>query len=245
MRARRLTALAAVVLAACGGARPPDAREGMVRIPAGTFTRGADLGERATLGWEKAAQPAHPVTLRAFLIDVHEVTNAEFERFDPKHRRSEASACDDCPVTDVDWFQAHDYCAAQKPAKRLPTEAEWEKAAKGGSDAPPEPLGDYAWFAKNSGYRAHPVMQKKPNGYGVYDMLGNVREWCADWWDKDYYAQRVADDPTGPATGTRRIERGGAFFLPARGVTTTLRYHHQPEIRLYFLGFRCAADAES
>jgi hypothetical protein len=176
MRARTLTALAAFVLGACGGdPRSPGARDGMVRIPAGTFTCGADLGERATLGWEKAAQPAHPVTLREFFIDIHEVTNAEFERFDPTHGRSEASGCDDCPVTDVDWNQARDYCAAQKPPKRLPTEAEWEKAARGGIDASPEPLGDYAWYAKNSGYHAHPVMQKKPNGYGLYDMLGNAR----------------------------------------------------------------------
>ena len=143
-------------------------------------------------------------------------------------------------MTDVDWFQARDYCAAQR--KRLPTEAEWEKAAKGGSDAPPEPLGDYAWYARNSGYVAHPVMPKKANGYGLYDMLGNAREWCADWWDPAYSERRVREDPPRPAVGTRRIERGGAFFLPARGVTPTLRYHHQPEIRLYFLGFRCAAD---
>ena len=236
MRRRALVAVAAIVLATCGRDPQP-----MVRIPAGEFTCGADLGERATLTWEKSAQPAHPVVLKEFLIDVHEVTNAEFERFDPKHARNrEYSACDDCPVTDVDWFQARDYCTAQR--KRLPTEAEWEKAARGGSDTPPEPLGDYAWYAKNSGYVAHPVMQKKPNGYGLYDMLGNAREWCADWWDPAYYERRVRDDPPGPAVGTRRIERGGAFFLSARGVTPTLRYHHPPEIRLYFLGFRCAAD---
>jgi formylglycine-generating enzyme required for sulfatase activity len=217
----------------------------MVRVPAGEFTQGADLGEAATLKWEKSMRPPHPVFVSAFLIDVHEVTNAEYERFDRQHHRAEASACDDCPVTDVDWAEAKRFCEAQHPPKRLPTEAEWEKAAKGGSDGAPEPLGDHAWYADNSGGRAQPVMRKKVNGYGLYDMLGNAREWTADWWDPQYYEQRVRDDPKGPPTGTRRIERGGAFFLPARGVTATLRYHHQPDIRLYFLGFRCAADAGS
>jgi formylglycine-generating enzyme required for sulfatase activity len=74
-------------------------------------------------------------------------------------------------------------------------------------------------------------------------MLGNVREWTADWYGPDYYGDRVRDAPTGPATGQRRVERGGAFFLPARGVTTTIRYNHPPHFTLYFLGFRCAADA--
>src|SRR6185369_7443585 len=108
------------------------------------------------------------------------------------------STCDDCPVTAVSWDEAGRYCAAEEPPKRLPTEAEWEKAAKGGADEAPEPLGDYAWFSGNSIDRTQPVMQKRPNGYGLHDMLGNVREWTADWYGAGYYAERVRDRPTGP-----------------------------------------------
>ena len=195
--------------------------------------------------WEKPReQPQHAVELRAFFIDEHEVTNAEYERLDASHQRSTLfPSCDDCPVTEVSWFEAKKYCESQQPPKRLPTEAEWEKAAKGGSDVDPEPLPDFAWFSKNSIKQPQPVKQKKPNGYGLYDMLGNAREWTADWYSAEYYRERVRDNPKGPAEGARRSERGGAFFLPAPGVTTTIRYNHPPHFKLYFLGFRCAADA--
>jgi len=144
-------------------------------------------------------------------------------------------------VTDVSWFAAHSYCVRQTPAKRLPTEAEWEKAAKGGLSAwNPVPFGDYVWNAGNTIARAQPVATKKPNPYGLYDMLGNVREWTVDWYGADYYQRREYTNPKGPPDGVRRVERGGAFFLPERGVTATIRYNHPPQFTLYFLGFRCA-----
>ena len=238
-----LSVFALSLAVACSGGRAP-ARPGMAYIPAGEFMMGSRADDRKVYEWEQPhEQPQHAVRLKAFYIDLHEATNTEFERFRPSYRRDmERSPCDDCPVTNVTWFDAGDYCRAQQPPKRLPTEAEWEKAAKGGSDVDPEPLEDYAWDAKNSIQRAQPVAQKRPNGYGLYDMLGNVREWTADWYGPDYYNERVADDPKGPPSGARRVERGGAFFLPPRGVTTTIRYNHPPEFALYFLGFRCAQD---
>ena len=244
---RRYVALAALasLVAACASDAPPSDRAGMVLIRAGEFQMGSRADDPRVYDWERAhEQPQHPVFVSAFYIDRHEVTNAEYERFAPEHtRNTRYSPCDDCPVDNVSWFDAKRYCESQHPAKRLPTEAEWEKAAKGGADADPEPLEDYAWCAKNSIQRTQPVMQKKPNGYGLYDMLGNVREWTADWFDPDFYAQRADRDPKGPVTGVRHVERGGAFFLPPRGVTTTIRYNHPPHFTLYFLGFRCAADA--
>jgi formylglycine-generating enzyme required for sulfatase activity len=169
----------------------------MVYIPPGEFLMGSAADDPDAYDWERPhEQPQHPVWLDGYYIDVHEVTNAEFERFQPTHvRNRQSSPCDDCPVDDVTWYEAQAYCAARTPPKGLPTEAEWEKG---------------------------------------------VREWTADWYGPDYYQQRVRENPKGPPSGERRVERGGAFFLPPRGVTPTIRYNHPPHFRLYFLGFRCA-----
>ena len=216
----------------------------MVYIPAGEFLMGSATDDPEVYPWERPhEQPQHPVYVDAFYLDVHEVTNAEYERLVPTHVRSERSSCDDCPVTDVSWIPAEAYCKALSPAKRLPTEAEWEKAAKGGLPTwAPEPFESYVWYDKETGKQAQPVATKKPNPYGLYDMLGNVREWTGDWYDPDYYHWHEYQNPKGPPTGARRVERGGAFFLPRRGVTATIRYNHPPEFALYFLGFRCAQD---
>jgi formylglycine-generating enzyme required for sulfatase activity len=216
-------------------------RPGMVYIPAGPFFMGRDMVVRPDRPIDKSAEhPRHEVYVDAFYIDRVEVTNEAFERFyEPnRHKRS---LCDTCPVTRVTWFTATDYCARQ--GKRLPTEAEWEKAAKGGATSDPRPLTTYAWIHDNSPEQTtHPVGQRNPNGYGLFDMLGNAREWTADWYDPGYYRRGENHNPKGPPTGNRRVERGGAFFLPARGTTTTIRYNHPPHFRLYFLGFRCVQD---
>jgi formylglycine-generating enzyme required for sulfatase activity len=236
--------LAFAALAACSRRATEDGCGKMAYIPAGEFSMGSSADDPIVYPWEAThEQPQHQVYLSGYYIDRCEVTNAAYERIKPSRTRdAKRSPCDDCPVVNVSWHDAREYCAAQRPAKRLPTEAEWEKAAKGGLASAPEPLGEYAWYAKNSIERAQPVGRKRPNAYGVHDMLGNVREWTADWYDPGYYRLSVRNDPKGPATGTRRVERGGAFFLPRRGVTSTIRYNHPPEFRLYFLGFRCARD---
>jgi len=239
--ARPWLLIVGTLVAACS--RAPEYRAGMVYIPAGEFQMGSTADDPDVYDWERPhEQPQHPVWLDGYYIDVHEVTNAEFERFQPQHvRNRDSSPCDECPVTNVSWYAAQAYCAAQTPPRRLPTEAEWEKAAKGGAPAwKPDPFDDYAWSAQNTITRAQPVGQKRPNPYGLFDMLGNVREWTGDWYGPDYYQQRVRENPKGPAEGQRRVERGGAFFLPRRGVTPTIRYNHPPHFELYFLGFRCA-----
>ncbi|MGH7893129.1 MAG: formylglycine-generating enzyme family protein [Candidatus Binatia bacterium] len=215
----------------------------MVYITPGEFAMGSGPDDPTVYEWERShEQPQHPVFVGPYFIDAHEVTNREFEQqFPAKIRNLVASPCDECPVTNVSWVAAQAYCAARK--KRLPTEAEWEKAAKGGlPDWKPTPFDEYVWFDGNTITRAQPVATKRPNPYGLYDMLGNVREWTADWYGPDYYRHRMHDEPKGPPDGQRRVERGGAFFLPARGVTTTIRYNHPPHFELYFLGFRCAQD---
>jgi len=221
----------------------PEERPGMLYIPAGEFLMGSASDDRMVYPWEKPReQPQHPVYVDAFYMDTYEVTNVQYERFDATHPRHGMSPCDDCPVVRVSWFKAKEYCEAQQPPKRLPTEAEWEKAAKGGGKPLLGSFKDSAWYSDNSIKRAQPVGKKRPNGYGLHDMLGNVREWTADWYDPGYYGLRVGDNPKGPDKGARRVERGGAFFLPRRGVTTTIRYNHPPHFKLYFLGFRCVQD---
>jgi len=240
MIAARTAAVAAALLTCvvgCRGSRGD--RPGMAYIPAGEFMMGSAADDPIVYPWiANTEEPQHPVYVDAFYMDIHEVTNAEYEKFKP-HPRMPVNPGDDTPVNNVTWFEAKAFCEAQH--KRLPTEAEWEKAAKGGTDGRFEPFEKYAWYQNNS-YTTQPVMLKLPNPYGLYDVVGNVREWTADWYDPNYYALRVHDNPKGPETGERRVERGGAFFLPKRGVTVTIRYNHPPTFQLYFLGIRCAQD---
>ena len=253
MRIRIHGLLSFVLLVAASAAiaadeKPPaaPARPGMAYVPAGEFPMGSPADDTVVFDFEKPReQPQRRIWVDAFFIDVHEVTNQQFAAFDPKHLPDARSACENCPVTEVTWQEAADFCAAQVPPKRLPTEAEWEKAAKGGSEKRLEPVGDYAWYLHNADGKTHAVAQKKANGYGLYDVLGNAREWTADWYDPEYYGKTAAGsrNPKGPATGTRKVERGGAFFMFRRSVSETIRYNHPPHFRLYFLGFRCAADA--
>jgi formylglycine-generating enzyme required for sulfatase activity len=232
--------LAAVCSSAVYAADPPQ-RPGMAYIPAGPFMMGSKADDPIVFDHEKhSEQPQHEVVLKAFYIDKTEVTNKQFDEVTKGHVRDERSTCDDCPVTTVTWFEARAYC--DKLKKRLPTEAEWEKAAKGGTEERPTKLFEYAWYNANALQGTKPVGKLKPNGYGIYDMLGNVREWTNDWFDPSYYQHSPKENPPGPETGERHVERGGAFFLPDRSVTSTIRYNHPPTFRLYFLGFRCAQD---
>lgn len=240
MRPYLLAPLLSALVLSTAHAGPPE-RPGMAYVPAGEFMMGSKADDPEVFDHERESeQPRHPVVLKAFFIDKTEVSHKQFEVFAPGHPRDPRSTCDECPMTNVSWFQAQAYCASLQ--KRLPTEAEWEKAAKGGKDERPEPFPDYVWFNGNAINGTKPVGTTKPNGYGIHDMLGNVREWTADWFDPGYYEKSPKENPTGPDTGVRKVERGGAFFLPKRSVTTTIRYNHPPTFRLYFLGFRCAAD---
>jgi len=135
---------------------------------------------------------------------------------------------------------------------RLPTEAEWEYAARSGGKKQKwsginneSELGEYAWYADNSGRKTHPVGQKKPNGLSLYDMSGNVYEWCSDWYGKDYYKNNPRSNPKGPSSGHRKMIHGGSWFNIPWAIRASDRIHFNPDVRhSYFLtGFRLAVSA--
>jgi formylglycine-generating enzyme required for sulfatase activity len=157
------------------------------------------------------------------------------------------------PVTIVSWYDAVEYCnwLSKQTGKtyRLPSEAEWEYAAKGGSNSGNfEYSGsniakDVAWHRKDKRPADEPVATKRPNELGIYDMSGNVWEWCSDWYSKDYYRHSTSDTPSGPQQGRNRVMRGGAFNSAARICNPSYRNYDVPERRSGFCGFRIACAA--
>ena len=259
------------------------APENMVQIPAGKFW----MGRTYTIYTDSADlvpidklddRPANNIHLDAFYLDKYEVTNADYAKFlqatpgtkPPWHwpqGKIEAGK-EKLPVYNVNWLEATAYC--KWAGKRLPTEAEWEKAARGGLDR-----NHYAWGDANidtterylqspqgagrlltderipahlAGTDAMPVGSFQPNGYGLYDIIGNVREWVNDWYDPDYYRFMPKQNPQGPETGRYRGVRGGGWLDaapntvggPSDNNTVDTRDFSDPELRATTIGFRCA-----
>jgi formylglycine-generating enzyme required for sulfatase activity len=145
------------------------------------------------------------------------------------------------PVETVSWDKAQAYCKAI--GMRLATEAEWEYAARAASMAPRYgSLDAIAWHSGNSGEKTQEVGQKQPNRFGLYDTLGNVWEWVADWYEEQYYGQSPATDPPGPASGQYRVLRGGSWYDVPRNVRSSIRFWNEPTLRLHLIGFRCAGE---
>ncbi len=216
----------------------------MVVVPAGSFSMGSKRGR-------DDEKPPHQVWIDSFLMDKYEVTQAAWERIakeealpNPSHFKGEG-----LPVEQVTWPQAARFCNARsryeglKPCYnedtaecdfeadgyRLPTEAEWEYACRAGSDgdyafgSESRKLGDFAWFADNSGKKTHPVGQKKANAWGLFDMHGNVAEWCNDVYQKDYYASSPEKNPRGPDDGKEYALRGGSWKSPGEACRSAYR----------------------
>jgi formylglycine-generating enzyme required for sulfatase activity len=222
----------------------------MVLVPAGKFLMGGILfkpvGNTIITGYNGQ----HEVTIsKPFFMGVTEVTQAQYEAVmgsNPSLNKGPTN-----PVDTVSWDDATEFCeklsVKTHQAIRLPTEAEWEYACRAGSttefsfgDAEAD-LGDYAWYSANSGSKTHPVGQKKPNAWGLYDMHGNVWEWCADWFPIPYPKGAVTD-PQGDGAGLMYNFRGGAWDSDPGFCRSASRSGTDRNYRSYNLGFRVAAS---
>ena len=241
----------------------PKTPKGMVFIPAGELTRGTESNRANQIclknskvckqSWFKDEEPVHTVRLNGFYIDIYEVTQKEFRQVMGENPSDFAGS--NLPVERVNWYEADSYC--KKLGKGLPTEAEWERAAKGGVGST-FPWGENAESKKanfcdqrcnkrwqesqfDDGYRhTAPVGSFPANGYGVFDMAGNVYEWVADWYDDDYYKTSPRANPKGPVEGKLKVIRGGSWINYSVGVRPSDRTEAKPKGRLNFVGFRCA-----
>jgi formylglycine-generating enzyme len=216
-----------------GGNRVPT--PDMVWIPDGAFGMGSPDGEGAS-----DEHPQHEVKVKGFYMDKTEVTQADYERV-MGHNPAYFKGCPNCPAENIAWISANEYC--KKVGKRLPTEAEWEYAARGQTQTKyywgKEVDSSYAWYDKNSNQRTQPVAQKRPNPFGLADMSGNVWEWCADWYGETYYQKTLHDNPQGPDTGQFRAMRGGAWGYGSYSLRSACRNWGNPDALSYFVGFRC------
>ena len=188
--------------------------------------------------------PASGLTItKGFWLGQTEVTVEAYRRFAQATGRNmpDAPGGGSTPIVNVTWDDARAYCGWA--GGRLPTEAEWEYAARAGStEARYGPLDQIAWHGNNSGVRAHPVGEKQPNRFGFNDMLGNVWEWVADWYAEKYYEQGEGRDPLGPPSGGYRVLRGGSWYDVPRDARASLRVRSEPGYLNYNVGVRCFGE---
>jgi formylglycine-generating enzyme required for sulfatase activity len=215
----------------------------LVLIPAGSFDMGSPDAEKDR---DSDEGPVHKVQIaKAFYMGKYEVTQVQYLAVmgtNPSKLNGQ-----NLPVESVSWDEALACC--RKIGGRLPTEAEWEYACRAGSetrfcygdDLNDAQLGEYAWYSVNSDSTTHAVGQKKPNSFGLYDMHGNVYEWCSDWFAA--YANAQAVNPVGASSGQHRVCRGGGWIVNARFCRCANRHIFSPEFRSIGLGFRVVLDA--
>ncbi len=224
------------------------APEGMVFVKGGCFIMGNNFAQ-------EDERPEHEVCVADFYMDKYEVTQARWEKLMQVNPSKFVGA--DLPVEQVNYYDVQEFVRKSEGACRLPTEAEWEYAARGGVDTRyfwgNMMDGEYAWYADNAEAKPHPVGQKAANQFGIHDLLGNVWEWTDDWYSP-YYDPTVKDNPKGPAEGEYKVIRGGAFDSSAGALRPTNRTWLHPKNRVFpkvtsygqimneiynYIGFRC------
>ncbi len=218
--------------------------DNMVLVEGGTFTMGAAPNQKGDA--ESDEKILHQVTLSTYYICKYEVTQDLWTFVMGMNPSSFKGARQ--PVEDITWNDCQQFIKKLNSLTgmtfRLPTEAEWEFAARGGKQskgykyAGSNNASEVAWHSNNSGSSPHDVGQKKPNELGLYDMSGNVYEWCQDW--KGPYSREAQTDPTGPEEGTNRVNRGGRWCGSIRACRTSDRSMSAPDYHFYHLGMRLA-----
>jgi len=251
------------VVRPAGGTVAGTAPANFVRVEGGTFQMGS------ASGGEDRERPVRSVTVKSFNIGKYEVTQKEW--FEVMGSNPSSYKGDNLPVEQVSWLDVIEYCNRRSVKEgltpmysgygnsiscnwsangyRLPTEAEWEYAAKGGNKDPmvyeysgSNSVDTVAWYGSNSGSRTQPVGTKAANSLGIHDMSGNVWEWCWDWYGT--YPSGAQSDPTGASSGSDRMRRGGSSFSSAAGTRSANRSYDTPTNRDYGLGFRLVRNAQ-
>ena len=221
----------------------------LVLIPAGKFIMGSPANEKGHAGFEG---PQHQVSItKSFYMGISPVTQEQYEAImgdNPSARKGPTR-----PVERLSWSQAVDFCkkVSEKSGKavRLPTEAEWEYACRAGTTTAysfgdsEKDLDDYAWIARNSGDNTFPVCQKKPNPWGLYDMHGNVIQWCSDWLAQPY-PSGDAVDPQGPDSGKFKVMRGGCYSDGYTFCRSACRRWEPPGHTSPGVGFRVVVESK-
>ncbi len=235
-----------VSFAAARETKSKDSATGMEFI----FVKGGcyDMGDTFGDG-ELDEKPVHSVCVSDFYIGKYEVTQEQWKTIMGSNPSDFSSCGDTCPVESVSWDDTQEFIQKlnSKTGKsyRIPTEAEWEYAARSGgkkekyagTSSDPD-VGSYAWYGSNSDGEIHPVGRKKPNGLGIYDMSGNVYEWCHDWFGSDYYKNRPKNSPQGPSSGNNRVFRGGSWLNELPLLRASDRNDDDPSVRHRRIGFR-------
>jgi formylglycine-generating enzyme required for sulfatase activity len=216
----------------------------MVYINGGTFSMGTSAGNNDE-------RPIHQVALSSFYISKFEVTQHQWKSI-MTDNPSFNKGCSNCPVENISWDDANRFIstlnALTNERYRLPTEAEWEFAAKGGAlslnytYSGHRRLAKIGWYYENSLRRSHPVGQKVSNELGIVDMSGNVAEWCADWYGKNYYGLSGPENPKGPANGNEKVFRGGSWDDYEEYCKIIKRNRNNTTFKSRAIGFRLAKD---
>ena len=235
---------------------PVPPRNDMALIYGGTFTMGSPANER---GRSTNEGPQRQITVSSFYVGRYPVTQTEYQEImeaNPSHFKGP-----NLPVEQVNWFDAVEYCNRRSFKEgltpvytingnnvswdreangyRLPTEAEWEYACRAETQTPfysGTSVNDAGWYSVNSGGQTRPVGEKEPNAWGLYDMHGNVLEWCWDWLGN--YTGGAQTDPLGASSGTNRVYRGGCWRFDAHQVRSAFRFGNHPFLKTFIVGFR-------
>jgi formylglycine-generating enzyme required for sulfatase activity len=234
--------LLGVLLVALAGTANAAQNFEMVFIKGGCYQMGDTFGDGGA-----NEKPVHKVCIDDFYIGKYVVTQAQWQALMGNNPSRFKKCGGNCPVENILWEDAQEFIRRLNDLTgknyRLPYEAEWEYAARSGgkqelwagtSDL--DKLGDYAWFEDNSGEKTHSIGTRRPNGLGLYDMTGNVWEWCKDWYDGDYYKRSPEKNPHGPLSGSARVIRGGGWGDAAGIVRAVSRDVSDPSIRCDICG---------